>query len=358
MKVRLSEIKNNFSHSNLLSDLCGEDVVIDRIAAIESCGSGDLVFIDRKDFFKHALENKPSAMIIDQKLVNDIPAGLSSSYMTSQNVKLAHALVKHKYADRDFSKEGWEGIHPSSVIHESVELPQDVQIGPYVVVGKDVRLGSGCRILANSVIEANAQLGNNCLIHSHVIIGYNCVLKNNVEVSSNTVIGSEGFGFAQDEKRKSYKIPQTGNVILEDDVFIGPGNCIDRGAYGATIIGRGTKTDNICHFAHNVKIGEDCLLASMFCIAGSTTVGNNVIASGQVGVFDHLDIPDNTVLLHRAGVTRTIKEPGMYAAMPTQPLRDYKRNMIHLGKLHEMHKRVKELEKKVEELLCQPSSSS
>ena len=144
---------------------------------------------------------------------------------------------------------------------------------------------------------------------------------------------------------KSHPIPQTGNVVLGDRVRVGANCCIDRAAYRTTRIGAGTKLDNLCRIAHNVQIGEDCLLTSMFCVAGSTTIGNRVISSGQTGVLDHVQVCDDVVLVHRAGVTGDIDQPGTYAGLPVQPLKDYLRNTAVVRLLGELRQRLLALER-------------
>ena len=164
------------------------------------------------------------------------------------------------------------------------------------------------------------------------------------------VIGSEGFGFAQDEKRRNYRIPHTGKVIIEDRVVIGANTTIDRATYGATIIRSGVIIDALCHIGHNVEIGEDCILCAHTGISGSSRFGRRVIASGQTGVLDHITVASDSVLLHRAGINRSIKEPGMYAGGPAQPLQQYLKNIAIIPKLAEIWSRLKKLEKKVAEL--------
>ena len=203
--------------------------------------------------------------------------------------------------------------------------------------------------MANSVVEYGTSIGNYTVIHPGVIIGYKSVIGDRVIIKSNSVIGSEGFGFAQDANKKSHRIPQTGIVVIEDDVVIGAGNCIDRAAYDTTKIGRGTKFDNLCHVAHNVQIGEDCLLTAGFVVAGSTKIGNRVIASGQTGILDHLNITDDCVFVHRAGVTENIEQPGIYAGLPVLPLKTYLKNTAIFRKLDELRKTVMGLEKRLKD---------
>jgi UDP-3-O-[3-hydroxymyristoyl] glucosamine N-acyltransferase len=220
-------------------------------------------------------------------------------------------------------------------------------IGPNVVIGKDVQLGERSIIYANTVVETSSTIGEDCIIYSNVTIGYSTQIGNRVTIKSGSVIGGEGYGFAQDSNRKSHRIPQTGIVVIEDDVVIGANNCVDRATYFETRIGRGTKFDNLCHVAHNVKIGEDCLLTAGFIVAGSTTIGNRLIASGQTGILDHLTIVDDVVLVHKPGLSEDILEKGIYAGMPIQPLQSYLKNAAIVRKLTDLRSKVLELEKKL-----------
>jgi UDP-3-O-[3-hydroxymyristoyl] glucosamine N-acyltransferase len=186
-------------------------------------------------------------------------------------------------------------------------------------------------------------------VHPNAVIGYGCRLGNEVVVGAGSVIGAEGFGFAQDAKRRSHPIPQTGIVVIGDRVRIGANNTIDRATYAETRIGSGTKFDNLCHVAHNVEIGEDCLLTAMFCIAGSSRVGNRVIASGQTGIIDHVSVGDDVMLVHRAGVVKDIEQAGVYASLPTQPMDEYLRNTAAARKGAELRRRVADLEQRLEQ---------
>ncbi len=270
--------------------------------------------------------------------------------LIAPNVSLAHALIKKKYAARDFAASGWENIHSSAVVDITAKIGVGSVIEPRVVIGKNVEIGKNCRIMAGAIIENDVQMGNDCLIHPLALIGYGCQLGNEVSVGSGTIIGSEGYSFAQDGNGKSHFIPQTGIVVLEDRVRLGANNCVDRAAYRVTRIGAGTKIDNLCHIAHNVDIGEDCLLTAMLCVAGSTKIGNRVITSGQTGILDHVSICDNTVLVQRAGVNKDITVAGAYAGSPVQPLAEYMKNTAVVRSAGDLRKRVAELEKKIASL--------
>lgn len=351
MDVSAADIFVQFEGTGLLVEVLGDPLSkATRVAAVEDCKPGDLVFVDKKEFLGYVSQGRPSVVVTSPALKKSLPEQEGQALLVASNVALAHALLKQKYAARDFSATGWDGIHASAVVHPSAVLGRGTVVEPRAVIGQGVNLGENCRVMAGAVVEHGVVMGKDCVIYPGAIIGFNSVLGNGVQVGSSSVIGSEGYGFAQDSERRSHPIPQTGNVILADKVRVGAGCCIDRGSYRSTRVGAGTKIDNLCHIAHNVEIGSDCLLTAMCCIAGSTKLGDRVIASGQAGILDHLTICDDVVLLHKAGVAKEILEPGMYAGTPTQPLSDYLKNTAVLRQAHEMRKAIRDLEKKVDAL--------
>ncbi len=321
-----------------------------RIAAFQNCKKGDLVFVPDAIVLEQVVSQGASAIVIPQKLqpqaekFNDQVA-----ILTSTNLKLSHAKIKLKYADHDYNQNGWHNIHKSATIHDSVKLPKDVNIGPNVVIEKGVKLGNGCHLMANVVIEHNAVIGNNVRIHPASIIGWDCVIGNDCIIMSNTVIGGEGFGFAQDEQFNHHRIPQTGNVVIGNRVSIGANSTIDRGTYGTTSIGDGCIFDNLCHIAHNVTFGENCIAVSGFLCAGSSVIGNRVVASGGTMIKDHVEICDDVYLMHRAGVIKNITTPGMYAGGPALPMKEYTKNNAIYNRLGELRQQVIALEKLMKE---------
>jgi UDP-3-O-[3-hydroxymyristoyl] glucosamine N-acyltransferase len=344
MKIRASALLAAFSDSGLLQEMTGNDVLVERVSAAEECGPGDLVFVDREEFVQTPIERGASAIITTPKLA---PAFEEAAVLTTPNVKLARALVMQRYFDRDLRPDGVERIHGSAIVAESATVAETARIGARAVVQAGARIGENCVVMANAVIEERADLGDGSVVHPCAVIGFECEIGRDVIVMSGTVIGSEGFGFAQDEQRRSHRIPQLGKVVIEDRVVVGANCCIDRGTHGATRIGAGTCIDNLCHIAHNVDVGEDCILTAMLCVAGSTRLGKRVITSGQVGIIDHLDIADDVVLVQRAGVANHIKEPGQYAGIPLMPLRDHMKSQAGIRRLPKMRDTLKELEQRV-----------
>lgn len=317
-----------------------------RIDSIEDYSTDSLVFIDTQAQLPKSSDTLPAVVVTRQELVAEL-AEIPSCLIVVNNVRLAQAKIKQTYQEYDSSDSEWGSIHSSAIIHPTAKLGENVRIGPNVVVGANVDIGAGTHIRANAVIEHGVRIGDNGLINAHVNIGYDCVLGDRVNIHSGVVIGNEGFGFAQDDERNYHRIPHTGVVRIGNDVQIGANSNIDRGTYQATVIGNGVKLDSQCHIAHNVHIDDGTLLAAQACIAGSTYIGKRVMASGQVGVLDHLSIADDTVLVHRSGVTDNISEPGMYAGVPAKPFKEYVRGMGVDKRIERINKQIKELKQKV-----------
>ena len=354
MQIRAGQILSDFRQRGVLDSMTGADTLITGIAPVESCGPGDLVFVEKPELIETVKAAKPSAIVTHVELIEQFSDMTDCAVLTSSNVRLAQALLRQAYADRDLYDIEWPRVHPTAVIHETVVIPGDAVIGPGVVLGRNVHIGRRTVVMANSVVEENAQIGEETVVHPNVVIGYNCEIGKRCIIKSGCIIGMEGFGFAQDEKRKSYRIPQLGKVVLEDDVVLGANCTLDRATYGETRICSGVKVDTLCHIAHNVKVDEDVIIASQTSIAGSTYVGKRVLMSGQTGVLDHLNISHDVVLVQRAGVISDIDKPGMYAGHPVQPVRQYFKNSVLLTKLTDMKKRIDRLEREISDANKQP----
>ncbi len=346
LKVTVADIVAEFQPLGVITGVQGDAAVrLSGISSVEQCGPGDLVFMDKKDYLTLLASKRPAAVVTSPKFADLAKEIQGLTILLAPNVALAHALLKKRYGARDFTRSGWSGVHESAVVHESAEIGEGSVVEPRVVIGARARIGRDCRIMSGAVIENDAEIGDGSLVHPGAMVGYGCKLGREVDLGPGTVVGSEGYGFAQDQKRKSYPIPQTGIVVIGDRVRVGANCCIDRATYGETRIGAGTKIDNLCHIAHNVEIGEDCLLTAFFCVAGSSKIGNRVIASGQSGVIDHMKVCDDAVLLHRAGVTQDVEKPGAYAGLPLQPLGEYMKNTAVMRQAVDLRRRVMDLEK-------------
>ena len=347
MKLKAKQIFESFHAQGILDEVTGPDTDISSIDPVENSHSCSLIFVDSPDFVDDAIRSKPAAIVTQPKLVERFSSLTSTAILSCNNVRLAQALIRQTYADYDHRDIEWPAIHPSATIHDSAVIGEAVIIGPGVVIGSNVKIGGGSVIKANSVLEHDVVIGEDCILHPGVVVSYSCKLGDRVILKSGCVIGMEGFGFAQDDNGRSHRIPQTGQVIIEDDVLLGANCNIDRATYGNTRIGAGSKFDALCHIGHNVDIGEDCIMVAQSSIGGSTRLGKRVMISGQCIVTDHVKVCDDVTLVQRAGVINDIKTPGIYAGLPIQSLKDYFRNSAVAHKLADLRKQVRQLEKRV-----------
>jgi len=238
------------------------------------------------------------------------------------------------------------GIHPTAIIGENVRLGNDVVVRPYVVIEDGASIGSNTVIYPHVYVGHSSELGTNCLIYANVSIRERIKIGNNVIIHNGAVIGSDGFGFTT-INGVHHKIPQLGTVEVEDDVEIGANVTIDRARFDKTHIGKGTKIDNLVQIAHNVWIGERCVIVGQSGIAGSSRIGNNVVLAAQAGVDGHLEIGDNAVITGRAGVTKSIPSNAKVSGFPAQNHDKQRREHIYLRKLPEYCAKIKDLEERL-----------
>lgn len=354
--VLLHEMADHLSRRGMTNEVVGENVRILGISPVESCEEGDITLATSVDFLNRALSSPCAAVLVARKAYDAIGTtkresdrpSIPRSLLVTDNAALAHAWLKQRFADWKFRDESeWGRIHPSAVIHPEAQVHGTAIIGPNAVIGRGAVLGSGVTAHAGVIVEAEAVIGEDTLLHAGVMIARQCRVGRNCIIRSGTIIGSEGMGFAQDERRRHHRIPQTGIVVIEDDCVLGANNCIDRATYGQTLLRRGTIMDNMCHLAHNVEVGEDSIILACTTIAGSTRLGNRVICSGQTGILDHLTIPDDTVLLLRAAVVESIEKPGVYAGQPLMPIASHHRLNLNMKNLGQALKDIKALEKRL-----------
>lgn len=241
-------------------------------------------------------------------------------------------------------------IHPGAVIDPTARLADQVWIGACAVIGSRVEIASGVRIFPNATIYDDVVIGNDSVIHSGVAIRERTQIGQRVVIHNNSVIGCDGFGYAKDEERHWLKIPQTGRVVIEDDVEIGADTTIDRSSVGETRIGRGTKIDNLVQVGHSCTIGEDSLLCAQVGLAGSSHIGDRVVLAGQAGVAGHLTIGDDVVLTAKSATSHDVPAGKMISGIPAFDNRDWLRSTAAFRRLGEMQRTIRQLEKKLAEL--------
>jgi UDP-3-O-[3-hydroxymyristoyl] glucosamine N-acyltransferase len=313
-------------------------LVLKGFAPADRAQSGELTFAENENYFARAEHSAASAIIA--------PARFSSASKTL--IRVADARVAFARVLPLFFPEPTfaPGIHPSAVIAPSARIDPSAHIGPKCVVGENACIGARCVLQALDFVGAGCQLGADVLLFPHVTLYAHSELGERVRIHSGTVIGSDGFGYVQDGAAHR-KVPQIGNVIIHDDVEIGANVTVDRGALGPTVIGRGTKIDNLVQIGHNVNVGEHCLLVAQAAVAGSSRLGNYVILGGQVGIAGHLRLGDHVSVAGQSGVMRNIKDGEKWFGSPAQPDRQTKRQLIALQHLPELLRRVAELERKL-----------
>ncbi|MFQ5816674.1 MAG: UDP-3-O-(3-hydroxymyristoyl)glucosamine N-acyltransferase [Terriglobia bacterium] len=312
-------------------------------ASLERAGPGDVVYVEAEKHLARALASAASALLVGRDVPPEARRG-GKVLIRVANPKLAFARALEWLEPEPRLP---AGIHPTALVDTTAKLDANVAVGPYVVIAADVRVGAGCQLGAGCYLGRGVVLGPECVLFSRVTLYRNVTLGARVRIHAGTVVGSDGFGYVFAEGRY-HKFPQRGRVEIGDDVEIGANCTIDRGALDATLIGRGAKLDNLVHIAHNVTLGEHCVLAAQTGVSGSATLGNNVTAGGQVGVADHVRIDEGAVLGAQAGIPtgKRIPRGQTVWGTPARPLAEFKKAYAYFARLPELAARVEALEKK------------
>ena len=318
------------------------NVVIKGVAGIKEAEDGDITFLANPKYAPLINTTHASAIITDYDV-----AGGPKPLIRTKNPSLAFAKVISSFTPQELIKPS--GIHSTAIIGKGVSLGKNVAVGPYVVIEDEASLGDNSIVYAGTFIGHHAKIGSGALIYPNVSIRERVLIGKNVIIHSGTVIGSDGFGFAAVEG-KHHKIPQIGIVEIGDDVEIGANVTIDRARFAKTIIGNGTKIDNLVQIAHNVIVGENSLIIAQAGISGSTVIGNNVIIAGQAGLVGHIKIGDGAVLAAQAGVTKSVPENTVVSGYPARKHEIAIKVNACVQNLPKLYEEIKELKKKIEEL--------
>ncbi len=316
------------------------EIIIKDAAKIESAGPGDITFLANLRYKNELIRTNASAVIVSEKMGVDVPIPhilVDDAYYRFLQVFLMF------YPRKEIAE---PGIHPTAVIHPSVQIGEHVSIGPNVVIGKNCIIGDRTKILANCVIMNEVQIGAECLIYPLVSVREECIIGNRVIIHNGAVIGSDGFGFAQ-HGGIFHKIPQIGRVIVEDDVEIGANCTIDRATMGETIIRKGVKLDNLVHIAHNVEVGESTVMAAQAGISGSTKIGHHVMIGGQVGTVGHITIGNYAQIGAQSGVSKSVPDNETVFGYPARPIMKTKRIEAVLNQLPDLYKKIRVMEKEL-----------
>ena len=321
------------------------DIKIKNIAKIEEAQEGDITFLANPIYTPHIYTTQASAVIVSKDFVpeKEVSATLLKVEDPYQAFSQLLSFYHNSYQDKT-------GIDQFVHTGKNVELGEEIYIGAFSYIGNGVKIGNNVKIFPNCYIGDNCIIGDDTIIFSNVSVYYDTVIGKNVTIHSGTVIGADGFGFAPNNGNDFKKVPQIGNVIIEDQVEIGANCSIDRATMGSTIIHRGVKLDNFIQVAHNVEIGENTVIAALTGISGSTKIGKNCMIGGQVGIAGHIKVGNNVKVGAQSGITHNIKDNEIIVGTPAIPIRNFKKSTIIFKNLEDLFNRIKTLEEEVKQL--------
>lgn len=317
-------------------------VVITGISGIKEARQGDITFVANPKYSSLMKTTSASAIITSYEVNNS-----SKPLVKTKDPSLAFARLVSLVGPNKVRHP--QGVHPTAIVAEGVSLGEDVAIGPYTIIEKGVSIGDSTIIYGGCFIGHDVKIGKDTLIYPQVALRERVEIGDRVIIHSGTVIGSDGFGFATVQGVQE-KIPQIGTVVIEDDVEIGANVTIDRARFNKTLIGKGTKIDNLVQIAHNVIVGEHSIIVAQAGISGSTVVGKRVILAGQAGIVGHITIGDGAVVAAQAGVTKSIPNSTKVSGYPAKPHEQAKRVNACLQRLPIAYNKIKELEEQVAKL--------
>jgi UDP-3-O-[3-hydroxymyristoyl] glucosamine N-acyltransferase len=327
-------------------ELSGDGAVsINGINGIREAVNGELAFImNSKD--GALIDSTGASCVIVSR---DVKGSFNKPLIKVDNPSVAFSRII-EYVNPD-SIPHPKGIHETAVISKSASLGKNVSVGPYSVIADKAVIGDNTIIYPFSYVGKSSRIGNGCVLYPHVIIRESISIGNRVVIHPSSVIGSDGFGYDTQGDGTHFKIPQLGTVVVEDDVEIGSCVTIDRARFNKTVIGKGSKIDNLCQIAHNVTIGPYCLIAAQTGIAGSSSLGRNVVLGGQVGVADHVKVGDFVMAAGKSGITKSFLVPKTTLfGIPARPIDKARDTVACVGLLPKLFERVRALEAKLKEL--------
>ena len=321
--------------------------MVNSIGKIEEATSGQLSFLANPKYEEYLYLTRASIIIVNE--TQELKQTITATLIRVPDAYSAFATLLEKYQQLQIQQ--LTGIEQPAYIDATAKLGEAVYIGAFAYIGESAIVSNGAKIFPGTYIGRSVVVGENSIIHPGVKIYHECVVGNNVVIHAGTVIGGDGFGFAPQPDGSFKKVPQIGNVVIEDNVEIGANTTIDRGTIGSTLIKAGAKLDNLLQIAHNVEVGHNSVIAAQTGISGSTKVGNNVMIGGQVGIVGHLQIADGSKINAQSGVSKSIKTPN--TAVTGSPAYDYTaslRSQALSRKLPDLEKRIKELEEIVKNI--------
>jgi UDP-3-O-[3-hydroxymyristoyl] glucosamine N-acyltransferase len=317
-------------------------IEITGVAGIREAREGDLTFLANPRYEPYLEQTQASAVI-----VSNHHTGSGKALIRNANPYLAFLKAVCLFRGEEQAPE--PGIHASAVIADGADVDPDAWIGPHVVVERGARVGPRAVIHAGSYLGADSSVGADTRLYPRVTIGEGCVVGERVIIHSGTVLGSDGFGFVRDGEAYR-KLPQIGNVVVEDDVELGANVTVDRAAMGSTRIGRGSKIDTLVQIGHNVRIGEHCIIVAQVGISGSTEVGDNAVIAGQVGIVGHIEIGAGAQIGAKSGVSKSVKPGDRVFGYPALPVGQAKRIEASLRHLPELIQSMRSMRRRLDEL--------
>jgi UDP-3-O-[3-hydroxymyristoyl] glucosamine N-acyltransferase len=328
----------------LEGDIVGDpNTEVSKLSKIEEGSEGSLTFLANPKYTQYIYSTGASITIVNKDFIAE--DDLKTTLIKVEDAYESFSKILEYY---DKVKRNKVGIEQPAFISESAKYGKELYFGAFSYMGDNVKMGDYVKVYPNAYIGDNVTIGNNVVIfagakiYSESVIGDNCV------IHSGAIVGADGFGFAPDKKGEFHKIPQTGNVILEDNVDVGAGTTIDRATMGSTIIRKGVKLDNQIQIAHNVEIGKNTVIAAQTGIAGSAKIGENCMIGGQVGIVGHITIGNNVKIQAQSGIGKNIKDGETVQGSPALNYGDYNKSYVYFKNLPKMAKRINQIEKKID----------
>ena len=340
-----------FNATDIASFLNGQivgdgNVIVSAVSKIEEGKPGTLAFLANPKYESYIYTTLASIVLVNKSF--EPKAEVNATLIKVDDAYQAFASLLELYTKA--RNQDLNGIEEPSYIDKSATLGADIYAGAFCYIGKNARIGKGVKLYPHVCLGDNVVIGDNCILYSGVKVYNDCIIGNNCILHAGSVIGSDGFGFAQHPDGTYKKIPQIGNVVIEDDVEIGANTTIDCGTMDATTIRRGTKIDNLVQIAHNCEIGENTVIAAQTGLAGSTKVGKNCKFAGQVGIAGHLSVGDNVQIGAQSGVTKSIKDNQIVLSSPAFNYKDALKTYTIYRNLPKLRKELNQLLKDVKAL--------
>ncbi|PKQ44043.1 UDP-3-O-(3-hydroxymyristoyl)glucosamine N-acyltransferase [Confluentibacter flavum] len=318
------------------------DVEVSKLSKIEEGEEGSLTFLSNPKYKHYIYSTNASITIVNRTFTPEI--GIKTTLIKVDDAYMAFSKVLEYYNSVKLNK---NGVEQPSFLSTSSTHGENIYVGAFSYIGENVSLGDNVKIFPNTYIGDNVAIGNNTIIFSGAKIYSDTVIGNHCVINSGVIIGADGFGFAPNDDGSYSKIPQIGNVIIEDYVDIGATTTIDRATLGSTIIRQGVKLDNQIHIAHNVEIGKNTVIAAQTGVAGSAKIGENCQIGGQVGIVGHVTIGNNVKIQAQSGIGKNIKDNEIIQGSPAFSLSDYNKSYVHFKNLPQIVKNIDDLEKKI-----------